>query len=253
MPGISPVEVQISALKVIEAGSAGLTASRVLAAFAVAVVALLLFVAAQRRVAHPMMPLDMFGSRAVAITLVAGFAFMVGYYGLPFVFSLYFQQVRGLTAVGTGVAFLPMMLIGLVLTPRAARLGERFGRRRLIVAGLAVMTIGLLVLGVLPVSAPVAVLSAVMVLVGLAGPLVGPTAPAVLLDAVPAHRAGVASGVFNTGRQVGGALAVAVFGGLLATPSTFMDGVHTSLLIAAAVAALAAAAGLLLPRSKELA
>ena len=41
-----------------------------------------------------------------------GFAFMVGYYGLPFVFSLYFQQQRGLSALATGALFLPMMLVG---------------------------------------------------------------------------------------------------------------------------------------------
>ena len=50
-------------------------------------------------------------------TTVIGFAFMVGYYGLPFVFSLYFQQLRGLSALATGALFLPMMLIGAALTP----------------------------------------------------------------------------------------------------------------------------------------
>jgi sugar phosphate permease len=49
-----------------------------------------------------------------------------------------------------------------------------------------------------------------MVLVGLAGPLVMPPVTAVLLNSVPAHRAGTASGVFNASRQIGGALAVAV-------------------------------------------
>jgi MFS transporter, DHA2 family, methylenomycin A resistance protein len=115
--------------------------------------ALALFLAAERRVAQPMMPVDLFGSRSVLMTLAAGLAFMVGYYGLPFVFSLYFQQARGLSALGTGLVFLPMMLIGLVLTPFAARLGERFGRRTLIITGLAVMTTGLLTLGVLPALA----------------------------------------------------------------------------------------------------
>lgn len=58
-----------------------------------------------------------------------------------------------------------------------------------------------------------------MVLVGLAGPLVAPPITAVLLDSVPPTLTGTASGVFNTSRQVGGALAVAVFGALLASPS----------------------------------
>jgi MFS transporter, DHA2 family, methylenomycin A resistance protein len=183
------------------------------------------------------------------ITVATGSAFMVGYYGLPFVFSLYFQQARGLSALGTGALFLPMMLIGAALTPFSARAGERFGRKALIVTGLAVMTIGLLVLGVLPVSTPLWLLSALMILVGLGGPLVSPPATAVLLDAVPEHRTGTASGVFNTSRQVGGALAVAVFGGLLADPAMFLHGVHTSLLLAAAVLAVTTLASLRLRTS----
>ena len=89
-------------------------------------------------------------------------------------------------------------------------------------------------------------LAGLMVLVGLAGPLVMPPVTAVLLNSVPAHRAGVARGVFNTSRQIGGALAVAVFGALLAHRATFLHGVRASLLIAAVVALAAAAASLLL-------
>jgi MFS transporter, DHA2 family, methylenomycin A resistance protein len=74
---------------------------------------------------------------------------------------------------------------------------------------------------------------------------------AVLLNSVPAHRAGTASGVFNTSRQVGGALAVAVFGALLADQGTFLNGLRISLSIAGAVALAAAAASLLLPTPKE--
>jgi sugar phosphate permease len=73
-----------------------------------------------------------------------------------------------------------------------------------------------------------------------------PPLTGVLLNAVPDRRAGVASGVFNTSRQVGGALAVAVFGALLAGPAGFLAGLRTSLLIAAAVALAAAASALLL-------
>jgi sugar phosphate permease len=73
-----------------------------------------------------------------------------------------------------------------------------------------------------------------------------PPLTAVLLNDVPGHRAGTASGVFNTSRQLGGALAIAVFGALLAQPDTFLHGLRTSLLIAAVVALAAAASSLLL-------
>jgi sugar phosphate permease len=176
---------------------------------------------------------------------------MVGYYGLPFVMSLYLQQLRGLSALGAGAAFVPMMLVGGALNPFTARLAERFGARTLIAGGLLFMTAGLVVIGLLAAAAPVALLAVLMILVGLAGPLVMPPVMALLLHAVPARRAGVASGVFNTSRQVGGALAVAVFGALLASRATFLHGLQVSLLIAAGVVVAAAFASVLIRPSAE--
>ncbi len=225
----------------IEAGAAGITAPGVLAALAVAVAGLAAFAVVQARGGHPMLPLSLFRSRTVSVAVATGFAFIVGYYGLPFVMSLYLQQIRGLSALDTGIVFLPMMLTGAVLTPLAARLTGRFGARVLISTGLSAMTAGLTVMALLPAPAPVAVLSALMILTGLAGPLVMPPVMALLLQVVPARQAGVASGVFNTSRQVGGALAVAVFGALLGSRATFVHGMRVSLLIAAAVALIAAA------------
>jgi MFS transporter, DHA2 family, methylenomycin A resistance protein len=235
----------------IEAGAAGITAPRVLSAFAVAAVALAAFGLLQARGEHPMLPLSLFRSRTVSAAVVIGFAFMVGYYGLLFVMSLYLQQLRGLSALGTGVAFVPMMVVGGALNPFTAGLAERFGARTLIAGGLLSMTAGLVAIGLLPATAPVALLSALMILVGLAGPLVMPPVMALLLHAVPARRAGVASGVFNTSRQVGGALAVAVFGALLASRATFLHGLQVSLLIAAGVAVAAAAVSVLARPSAE--
>jgi DHA2 family methylenomycin A resistance protein-like MFS transporter len=183
--------------------------------------------------------------------VVIGFAFMVGYYGLPFVMSLYLQQLRGLSALGAGVTFVPMMVVGGALNPFTARLSERLGARSLIACGLLSMAAGLVVIGLLPGTAPVALLSALMILVGLAGPLVMPPVMALLLRAVPAHRAGVASGVLNTSRQVGGALAIAVFGALVSSRATFLPGLRLSLLIAAGIAVAAACVSALARPAEE--
>src|SRR5207237_9083783 len=105
---------------------------------------------AQRRVAHPMVPPGLFRSRNVSLSVAVGFAFVVGYYGLPFVMSLYLQQLRGLSSFATGVAFLPMMLAGAALTPLSARIAERVGARLLITTGLACMTAGVAILAAVP-------------------------------------------------------------------------------------------------------
>ena len=232
----------------IEAGAAGITAPLTLIAFAIAVVAGAGFVMAERRGKHPMVPLPLLHDRTMVVSIGIGFSYMVGYFGLPFVMSLYAQQERGLSPVETGVVFVPMMLSGAILTPFIARLSERLGARSLISCGMTLMAIGLTVIALLPASTPMWVLAAVMVLVGLAGPLVIPTITAVLLNSFDAQRAGTVSGVFNTSRQVGGALAVAVFGSMLARSTTFLQGFATSLLIAAGLALVMAILATRLPR-----
>ncbi|MBS0317987.1 MAG: MFS transporter [Proteobacteria bacterium] len=237
----------------IEAGTEGLGAAPVWSAFLLAVVALAAFVWSQVRGAHPMVPGALFAARNARIAVAVGFTFMAGYYGLPFVMSLYLQQQRGLSAPATGAAFLPMMLTGLVLTPFSARLARRFGARAMIVGGFVSMALGLAAIAALPASAPASWIAALMVLVGLSGPLVAPPITAVLLSSVPAALAGTAGGMFNTSRQVGGALAVAVFGALLARSPDFMVGLRASLWLASGIALGTAAIGLRLqsPHSFE--
>jgi EmrB/QacA subfamily drug resistance transporter len=235
----------------IEAGVHGLTSPPVVTAFAIAVVGLMAFVVSQSKGKHPMVPPSLVRSRNLSVGATIGFAFMVGYYGLPFVMSLYLQERRGLSALATGVAFLPMMLSGAALTPFTARLIERVGARRLITRGLAMMAAGLCLLAIVAVDLPVWGVALVMALVGVTGPMVMPPATSVLLDSVPSAQTGTASGVFNTSRQLGGALAVAVFGTLLARPATFVVGVRISLLMAAVVALAAASVALLLRHTTE--
>jgi len=223
----------------IEAGADGFTTPHVLAAFAIAALGLRTFVRTERRVAHPMVPLRLFRSGEVRVSVAVGFAFVVGYYGLPFVMSLYLQQLRGLSPLAAGFVFMPMMVTGAVFTPLSAPLAERFGARSVITGGLVVLAAGLVALAAVTIRTPIAVIAVAMMLVGLAGPLTIPPVTAVLLNSVADHEAGTASGVFNTSRQIGGALAVAVFGALVGRGS-FMGGLRTSLIIAAAVAGAAA-------------
>ncbi|MEV6547026.1 MFS transporter [Streptomyces sp. NPDC051665] len=233
---------------VIEAGADGFGAPRVLAAFAIAVPALAVFLAAQIRGRHPMVPPDLFRTRAVLIASGNGFAFMAGLGGTVFLYSLYLQQERGLSALAAGLVFLPMTVLSAFLGVPTARLTERFGPKMPIIGGLSLMSVGLVVLAALPASAPVWLMALVMIPVGICGPLAMQPTTGLLLESVPAHRSGVAGGVFNTSRQVGGALAVAVFGALLANQSNPLEGLRAGLLIAAALTLTAAVTNQWLPR-----
>jgi DHA2 family methylenomycin A resistance protein-like MFS transporter len=231
----------------IEGGADGFAEPRVLAAFGLALLASLVFLFAQVRGRHPMVPLDLLHSRTVLIASWTGFAFIGGFAGLVFVYSLYLQDQRGLSSLATGLTFLPMTILSGCIGMLGARLAERFGPRVPIIGGMTSMGVALALLATLPANVPVWIAAAAMIPVGVCGPLAIPSTTAVLFEAIPPDRSGIASGVFNTSRQVGAALAVAVFGALLAHRLHFERGLRESLLIAAGLAVSAAAANLFMP------
>lgn len=236
---------------VIEGGEQGFGRPLVVASLLVAVVAAAAFLAAQARGAHPMLPLPLFRSRVVVVSLVVGFMLNATYYGGVFVFSLYLQQERGQSALHTGLLFIPMTALVAVVNLASARLAARFGPRVPIVAGQLLGTAGLAALTTVGAHTGVGAVAVLMVPVGLGGALAVPALTAMLLDATPPDRAGAASAVLNTARQVGGAIAVAVFGGLLSGADGFLTGMRWSMLLAAAGLLLTACATLTLPRRQE--
>lgn len=233
---------------VIEGGSEGFGRPAVVGSLLLSTVAAAGFLLTQAKGAHPMLPLALFRSRVVAVSLLVGFMLNAAYYGGVFVFSLYLQQNRGQSALHTGVLFGPMTALVAVVNLASARLAALFGPRLPMVAGQLLGTAGLLALLTVGAHTGLWVVAALMVPVGLGGALTVPALTAMLLDAVPAERAGTAAAVLNTGRQVGGAIAVAVFGALLSGADTFLAGMRWSMLLAAAGLALTAAATLTLPR-----
>lgn len=235
----------------IEGGAIGFGAPLVLGALAVAVAALAAFLLAQARGAHPMMPLGLFRSREVVVALSVGFAFMVGFYGLVFLFSLYFQELRGLSPLATGLAFIPMTVLSGFVNPLSARIAERFGPRLPIASGQFLMAAGLLSLCVAAAGAPILVLSLLTVPVGLGAALAIPTVTALLVNSVPAELAGTASGVLNTCRQLGGALSIAVFGALISERESFLSGLQISLAIATVLLLATAATSLSLRPARQ--
>ncbi|QIS15019.1 MFS transporter [Nocardia arthritidis] len=233
IPGQVTAVVALAALTfaLIQGGHAGYTGTPVLLAAAVAVAAGIGFWLAESRAARPMVPFGLLRTRAVSITFAAGFAFSAGFYGIVFLLSLYLQQMRGYSALAAGLSFVPMMvLIGFANTA-SPWLARRFGPRVPVVGGQLGVALGLLMLLFVDGSTPVPVVALLAIPIGFGGGLAVPTLLSVLLDRVAAEQAGVASGVFNAVRQLGGAVAVALFGSLVA--HDFQHGMTTSLLLGA--------------------
>jgi EmrB/QacA subfamily drug resistance transporter len=170
----------------------------------------------QRRVTNPMLPPQFFGNRRLVIALVATFAMTFGTYGMLLVNSLAFQQQRGVSALATAVAFLPMPLTYLALIPVANVLARRSGPRLPMTAGLVLMGAGMLLYALVGPGAELWLLESAFVLAG-AG-LAMNTGPAVgmAMASVPVSRAGMTSGVVNLARLVGITVGVAVMGTVLA-------------------------------------
>lgn len=204
----------------------------ILLTFATCVASAAVFVAAQARGSHPMIPLDLFRSRAVSTALIVAGVTMAAFYGVVFLQSLYFQQERGASALETGLLFLPMTGLVALLNPLVARFAERFGRIVAIVSGQLLMAAGLASLCLLPGNAPTLLVAFLMVPVGVGGSFTVPPIIALILDHVPAELAGTASGAVNTARQLGGSLGVAIFGAALAGQN-FMAGLRINLSITA--------------------
>src|SRR5215831_6535935 len=135
----------------IEAGQRGWMHPLVLAGFAMAAVAGALFVTQERRAAQPMLPLSLFGHRMFALTSLIGLLVNIAIYGLIFVLSLYFQEINGLSAFQTGLAFVPMTAVVFPVNLVAPRLAERIGAPATIAIGAVISALGCLaLLGIQP-------------------------------------------------------------------------------------------------------
>ncbi|MBF6331309.1 MFS transporter [Nocardia transvalensis] len=219
----------------IEGGHRGYGSAPVLIAAAVAVLAALGFVGVELRLEQPMVPLGLFRVRAVSITMAVAFAFNAAFYGTVFVLSLYLQQVRGYSALHAGLVFVPMMALIPVANLISPRLAGRFGPRVPVIGGQLTVIVGSLLLLFVRDSTPAFAMALLAMPIGLGGGLAVPTLMSVLLDSVAAERAGMAGGILNAVRQVGGAVAVAVFGSLIAGPAGFGHGMTTGLVVVAAL------------------
>jgi len=211
----------------IEGGSIGFTTLPILAALAIAVAAFAAFLRVESRRTHAMVPLELFRSRPIAISLTIAFITMLGFYGTVFLQSLYFQEQRGYSALATGVLFLPMTGMVAVASFVVAQVGHRFNRAAMIITGQLGMATGLIALAAAPHNVPVWTVSGLMILVGVGGAITVPPIAALILDAAPAALAGTASGVLNTFRQMGGSLGVAIFGATV-NSATFATGLRIS-------------------------
>lgn len=178
----------------------------------------LLVLFAQRGADEGFLPLELLRDRSFTLGAVgvAAMGFTVASMFIPLMYWL--QTVAGATPSQSGLITAPMSVLAFVLTPVAGYLTDRRDPGRLCVIGFGVSAVGIgLAISLIQVSAGVWWFLAVTALLGIGGAFVWAPNAAVTMRGIAEHQTGAASGLYNTARQVGSVLGVALVGTVLAS------------------------------------
>jgi Na+/melibiose symporter-like transporter len=178
------------------------------------------FIIWELRVDQPMLPLSFFKSRAFTVSNIVVALVGVALFGSLFWITFYLQNVKGYSALEAGVRSLPLTLMILIVAPQAGRFARIFGPRVMMTFGMSLATIGMLGLAQLGVHSSYNHLWPFFSLIGIGMASTMPAVTATAMSSVDPSRSGIASGVVNAMRQIGGALGIAVLGAVAAQAST---------------------------------
>jgi len=201
----------VAALLAVRSRGAGLVA------IPVALAATAAFLAVERRAREPLLPLDLFAQRVMAVSSAAGALMGAAMLGTVTYVPLWVQSVLGLPPTAAGAAIAPMALGWPLASAISGRLVPRLGYRRLLFAGFATSAVAAVLLAlVLRPGARLLAVQAVMALYGAGLGLANPPLLIAIQTSVPWNRRGVATASTLFFRTIGGTLAVGLLGGVLA-------------------------------------
>ncbi len=207
-------------LALIEGNSHGWSSTLIVSLFAAAAVLLGLFVASQARPRLTMIDLSLFSRPAFVGAQITAFAISSTLFAMFLYLTLYLQNVLGLSPLQTGVRFLPLSVISFFAAPIAGRLSARVPIRLLLGGGLALVALSLwLMSGITPSSGWTTLLPGFLV-GGVGIGMVNAPLASTAVSTVRVERAGMASGINNTFRQLGIATGIAALGAVFSSRVT---------------------------------
>jgi EmrB/QacA subfamily drug resistance transporter len=201
---------------IIEAPGRGWTGTATIAEITAGLAALGIFAWWELRIAHPLIDLRIFASRAFSTAAASVTVIFFALFGSLFVLTQYLQLVHGYSPLSAGLRALPFALAVGAVSPLSPILAKRLGTRVIIPAGMALMGLGLLDLSTAGVHTAYPALALAVAIMGAGMGLVMAPASTTIMTTVPAHQAGAGSAINDTIREVGGALGIAIIGSLAA-------------------------------------
>jgi EmrB/QacA subfamily drug resistance transporter len=239
----------------VRANSAGWTGAETLTTLGCGLLLVAAFVAWERRAAVPMLPPRLFRMREFAAANFSGLLMIAALSAAVFLIAQYGQLVLGYSPLGTGLRLLPWTAAPLLVAPVAGRISDRIGRRPVLACGLFLQTVGLAWFALIAgVDTGYPAMVAPLLVAGLGIAMALPTAATAVMNAVPPHELGKASGANSTlqrlGAVLGVALATAVFSarGAMGSATLFTAGLRPALLVAAGLSLLGTGTALALRR-----
>ena len=217
-PGFLAFSAALAALVygLIESGRTSFTDGQVLACFVASAVLLAVFAAVELRTRHPMFDLSLFRLPTFLGGDIAAFSMSAGMFALLLYLVLYLQDVLGFSALQTGVRLLVLSAGMLAASAVSGRLSVKVPIRALIGPGLALIGVGLLLMRGLSATSSWTHLVPGLIVGGVGVGLVNPPLASTAVGVVEPRRAGMASGINSTFRQVGIATGIALLGTLFA-------------------------------------
>jgi EmrB/QacA subfamily drug resistance transporter len=214
LPGLLALTVGLTAVVVALVQSRAWGEAAVAIVGALGLASLYAFWRIEQRSPEPIVDFTLFRNGPYFGASAAAFALVGAYWSVMFFQSQYLQDVRGHSAVLSGLLILPITVPMVFLSPRSASLIGRFGVRRLMTAGMLFGVLGLLVLTQVGASSPYALLLAGYLSFGVALGLVYAPMSTAAMAAMPAEKVGIASGVLAMDRVMAGTVALAATGAL---------------------------------------
>lgn len=188
-----------------------------IAIMAVAAVSLLAFLRVESTASEPVLPLDLFKMNVFTVTSAIGFISGAMMFGTLTFIPIYLQIAKGTTPTQSGWQMIPLTIGLLTASTLSGRYMGRTGRYRILpMIGLSIATVGMAILTQLAPQTPAPVLWLALALVGAGLGTIFPVVTTAVQNAVPRHQIGTATAAGLMFRQVGGSVAVALFGALFA-------------------------------------